>query len=88
MNSTLLKQPISKMTLGQLIEVIEATVRKTVSEEFAKDYYITQHGTKVLKQGVRVNQRTLRKFRRDSKKIKAGKMKFTSSEEFWKKAEL
>ena len=41
-------RPIAQLTVSQLGALITAIVRRVVREEFRRDYYVDDHGVKVL----------------------------------------
>ncbi len=74
-------QPIVQLTTSQLEMLIAAIVRRVVREELARDYYVNEHGIRVLYAAEEAAPAYLAELQEDYEAIRAGEMELTSAEE-------
>jgi len=73
-------QPIGDLTVGDLQEMIAATVREVVREELSRDYYINEEGFKILYSEEDIDPEYLAQLSRDYEDIEAGKTELVNGE--------
>jgi len=74
-------QPIVQLTTSQLETLIATIVRRVVREELDRDYYVNEHGVRVLYAAEEANPTYLAELQEDYEAIRAGEMELTSAEE-------
>lgn len=81
-NMTLLPdQPVAQLTTGQLVALITAVVRRVVREELHRDYYVDEHGIKVLYAAEEATPSYLAELQEDYEAIQKGEVQLSDSEE-------
>lgn len=74
-------QPVAQLTASQLEALITTVVRRVVREELRCDYYVDEHGVKVLYAAEEAEPAYLAELREDGGAIQRGEMELSSSEE-------
>lgn len=74
-------QPVAPLTASQLEALITAIVRRVVREELRRDYYVDEHGAKVLYAEEEAAPTYLAELREDYEAIQRGEVELSSSEE-------
>ena len=74
-------QQIAQLTVSQLGALITAIVRRVVREEFHRDYYVNDHGVKVLYAADEAAPTYLAELRADYEAIQRGEVELVSSED-------
>ena len=74
-------QQIAQLTVSQLGALITAIVRRVVREEFRRDYYVDDHGVKVLYAADEAAPTYLAELRADYEAIQKGEVELVSSED-------
>jgi hypothetical protein len=81
-NTTVLPdQPIAQLTAQQLEAMITAVVRRVVREELCRDYYVDEHGVKVLYKAEEAVPSYLAELEKDFEAIQQDEAELSSSEE-------
>lgn len=74
-------QPVAQLTASQLEALITAVVRRVVREELHRDYYVDEHGVKVLYAAEEVAPTYLAELQEDYEAIQRDEVELSSSEE-------
>jgi len=74
-------QRVAQLTIGQLEALITAIVRRVVREELHRDYYVDEHGVKVLYAAEEAVPTYLAELQADYEAIQRGEAELTSGEE-------
>ena len=81
-NTTVLPdQPIAQLTARQLEALITTVVRRVVREELCRDYYVDEHGVKVLYAADEATSAYLAELQEDFEAIQQDEVELSSSEE-------
>lgn len=81
-NTTVLPdQPIAQLTARQLEALITTVVRRVVREELCRDYYVDEHGVKVLYAADEAAPAYLAELQEDYEAIQRDEVEMSSSEE-------
>jgi hypothetical protein len=74
-------QPVAQLTADQLEVLITTVVRRVVREELRRDYYVDEHGVKVLHVAEEAAPTYLAELQEDYEAIQSGEVELSSSEE-------
>ena len=74
-------QPVAQLTASQLGALITAIVRRVVREELRRDYYVDEHGVKVLYAADEAAPIYLAELQEDHEAIQRDEVELSSSEE-------
>ena len=74
-------QPVVQLTASQLETLITTAVRRVMREELDRDYYVNEHGVKVLYAAEKAAPTYLAELREDYEAIQKGKVKLDSGKE-------
>ena len=78
--SVLPDQPVAQLTVRQLETLITAVVRRVVREELCRDYYVDEHGFKMLYAADEAAPSYLAELEEDFEAIQQGEVKLGCSE--------
>ena len=80
-NTTVLPdQPIAQLTARQLEALITTVVRRVVREELCRDYYVDEHGVKVLYAADKAAPSYLAELQEDYEAIQRDEVELSDSE--------
>ena len=74
-------QPVAQLTANQLEALVTAVVRRVVREELRRDYYVDEHGVKVLYAAEEAAPTYLAELQEDYEAIQRDEVELSSSEE-------
>lgn len=74
-------QPVAQLTASQLEALVTAVVRRVVREELCRDYYVDEHGIKVLYAAEKADPTYLAELQENYEAIRKGKVELDSGEE-------
>ena len=74
-------QPVAQLTASQLGALITTIVRRVVREELRRDYYVDEHGVKVLYAADEAAPIYLAELQEDYEAIQRDEVELSSSEE-------
>jgi hypothetical protein len=81
-NTTVLPdQPIAQLTARQLEALITTVVRRVVREELCRDYYVDEHGVKVLYAADEAAPSYFAELQKDYEAIQRDEVELSGSEE-------
>jgi len=74
-------QQVAQLSASQLEALITSVVRRVVREELCRDYYIDEHGVKVLYAAAEAAPTYLAELQEDHEAIQRGEVELSSGEE-------
>ncbi len=74
-------QQVAQLTASQLETLIAAVVRRVVREELRRDYYVDEHGVKVLYAAAEATPTYLAELQEDYEAIQGDETELISSED-------
>ncbi|MBU0493395.1 MAG: hypothetical protein KKA73_04180 [Chloroflexi bacterium] len=74
-------QPVAQLTASQLEALIAAIVRRVMREEFDRDYYVNEHGVRVLYAAEEAAPAYLAELQEDYAAIEQGNVQLSTGEE-------
>jgi hypothetical protein len=74
-------QQVAQLTVDQLGALIASVVRRVVREELHRDYYVDEHGVKVLYAAEEAAPAYLAELQEDYEAIQGGEVELVSSDE-------